>query len=1208
MRQVLLTAILIALLFGALCVAIRADEGPLQDIVVERITQDPGADLDPAIAVGSDGRVLLAWKHYVAENVTTQIQFARSPAWMTTVITPPIHLPAEQINLPSSGQIPLQVAWSQPSTDTITITQQPLASDATPLIWNLPLQPQSVLAIDRSGGGHSVWVQGRTINYVANAQGAKVTLDTELDDIRELSLTVDNRAQAYLAWACNSPTSQASSIFVAALVSGTVPVEIGSGRAPKIAVGPSGRLHLAWMTDEGLRYANSLDWTAVQTITAQALAPDQFALAVQFDETAHLAWVEDKTLWRASARDWSRSRTPLVFDITLASLALQVDADGCPHLAWTANDDQNNADIYYLRSLTLPPKLRITFPVGGEMLTTDALVQAESNLAINRLSSVAFYAQVRSEQAISDQAPLISLGLDQNARDGWSVPLHLANLDSAKQYRIVALGTDFEGQIIRAEGEWFTVEPSGSPHLWVNSSDVAITRGQAVINLLAGAAEGFEGLDLFLTPIDSDSPTDSPSRDILPSPPPSSYYLGHYGSPWPQTWPAANWERIEYDSRTTPDGLYRASVIAKELLGRTAYGVSEPFVIKNALFPDVEWVSPTPGAVIESTLDLVALARDMDGQVQRVEFYLERRLAALQTRHASRIIERQIPRLLWLGSDVTSSDGWRVSIPVSEALDGDEWYAWAVGFDEHGLAGSARAERFAIVGNKRPYLRLLSPAPDSSLNGDEIVTLSVLSGAAYIQSVQAFVEYPNGDLVPLGPLNRAEDSWRCSWNTHTVADGEYALVVVAQTVDGQCCLARSDRLAIQNTDGQYAFQEPSPGAQIRGSTYIAIRSTSDPVIATDVHFYYRDQAGDLAPIGRGTRQQDGWGILWDTATAFDGRYDLLAIITEAQGRIASIEQSISIHNQDIDMTIVSPRKGERWSDTQEIAWQIASPTLRPLSITLEYSPDAGSHWITIADGITATQSLLWNTTRYPDSARALVRLNATDGKRYYQATSEPFVLDNTNEAPVITLVSPSTDSSWGEAVPIVWQAFDPDGDPLQIRIEYQYERGAAWVILAQNIANSGRYTWDTSGLPAGGEYSLRITASDSSGAAQSDLIQDIRLSANKPPIVQLLWPNGGIRAQHEAIILWEASDPDGDALTIDLFYSDNAGQTWLPLAEGLSNTGYYVWQVSYLPAGAQYRVRIVARDSAGQTSSQNSGAFTVGDAAQPQITLLTPIS
>jgi hypothetical protein len=121
---------------------------------------------------------------------------------------------------------------------------------------------------------------------------------------------VDNRAQAYLAWACNSPTSQASSIFVAALVSGTVPVEIGSGRAPKIAVGPSGRLHLAWMTDEGLRYANSLDWTAVQTITAQALAPDQFALAVQFDETAHLAWVEDKTLWRASARDWSRSRTP----------------------------------------------------------------------------------------------------------------------------------------------------------------------------------------------------------------------------------------------------------------------------------------------------------------------------------------------------------------------------------------------------------------------------------------------------------------------------------------------------------------------------------------------------------------------------------------------------------------------------------------------------------------------------------------------------------------------------------------------------------------------------------------------------------------------------------------------------------------------------------------------------------------------------------
>lgn len=1198
MRQVLLTATFIALLFGVLSPVARADDGLSSDVRVERITQDPGQDLDPALVMGNDGRVSVIWKHYEAENTEGRLQFARSLAWAINDLAPLSPLPAESVVLIPPNHVSAQIAWLQSSTDTVQILQQPLAPGAAPHVWDLPSPPPTLVAIDRNGDVHSVWVQNQTISYAATSRDVTITLNIEASSIVEPSLAVDSRAQAYLAWSSQFSPDQPSRVFVTTLISDTTPVEIGLGRSPKLAVGPSGRLHLAWLTDEGLRYANSQNWSVAHAISDQSLTPDQFALAIQPDDTAHLAWVEGQTLWRASSLDWARSRIPLALDATPTDLTLHVDANGCPHLAWVAADEQGNTDIYYLRARILFSKLRIPYPVGGEILTADTLVKAESNLAINRLTSVAFYAQARTESVPQEQAPMISLGFDQNARDGWSTPLRVSSLDSTQQYRIVALGTEVGGQVIRAESGWFTTQRSDAPHLWVYPPEETIMRGQSSLGVLTHT-EGSRGLDVFLAPLESSLSQSNTWANPFAWP---AHYLGHYEL----RRSGAEWEQIEYNSRIVPDGIYRAIIAAPGTQDLTTYGASEPFIIENTLFPSVEWVLPTTEAVFESNLDLVVSAHDLDGQVQRVEFYIERRQPAVQTRYSGRLFERDTPRIFWLGHDTNGADGWRLTIRANEALDGDDWRAWAVAFDDHGLAGSAQSDRFAIVGSNRPYLRLLSPLPNSSLIGDESVILDAPVGADYIQTAQALAEYPNGDLEPLGQMGPVEGKWRWSWNTRLLPDGQYALVIVATTHDGRQFVARSDNLAIANAKDAYAFLEPPPEAQTGGAVYLSVGSKSDPTTIADVYFYYRDSAGDIVPIGQGIRRADGWGLLWDTDAVFDGHYDVLAVISDLQGHTTSIEQGILIDNSSFRIAFAGPRRGERWEGTREIAWQIGSPAQKPLSSTIEYSPDAGAHWLPIAVEITATRSLAWNTLSYPDSTHALLRLGVTDGQRYRWATSEMFTIDNVNEAPNVTILSPLPGSMWRGMAPIVWQAADTDGDPVQIRIAYRLEASADWITLASDLANSGRYEWNTANLPSGESYALRVTAVDPSGATHSDIVENIRTSTNTPPIVRLLWPKDGIRAEHEAVILWEAFDPDGDALAIDLYYSDNGGQAWLPLAEGLSNTGYYVWQVSYLPSGAQYRVRIIARDGAAQSSSENSGAFTVGYTSQPQVTLLTP--
>jgi hypothetical protein len=92
----------------------------------------------------------------------------------------------------------------------------------------------------------------------------------------------------------------------------------------------------------------------------------------------------------------------------------------------------------------------------------------------------------------------------------------------------------------------------------------------------------------------------------------------------------------------------------------------------------------------------------------------------------------------------------------------------------------------------------------------------------------------------------------------------------------------------------------------------------------------------------------------------------------------------------------------------------------------------------------------------------------------------------------------------------------------------------------------------------------------------------------------------------ETVILWTTFDLDGDQVRIDLYYSDNAGETWLPLAEGLPNTGYYLWQVSFLPAGRAYRVWVVAHDGVSAGSDQSDDVFTVGRPAAPPLALISP--
>ncbi len=110
--------------------------------------------------------------------------------------------------------------------------------------------------------------------------------------------------------------------------------------------------------------------------------------------------------------------------------------------------------------------------------------------------------------------------------------------------------------------------------------------------------------------------------------------------------------------------------------------------------------------------------------------------------------------------------------------------------------------------------------------------------------------------------------------------------------------------------------------------------------------------------------------------------------------------------------------------------------------------------------------------------------------------------------------------------------------------------------------------------------------------------------AGRPPQVRLLHPLGGEGLFGAQEARWEASDPDGDPVLIEIEYSGDGGRSWRRIAEGLENSGTYTWDTSKVPDG-RYILAVRGRDPGGLVGEGVSGPFEL-DNTRPVAELLEP--
>lgn len=88
--------------------------------------------------------------------------------------------------------------------------------------------------------------------------------------------------------------------------------------------------------------------------------------------------------------------------------------------------------------------------------------------------------------------------------------------------------------------------------------------------------------------------------------------------------------------------------------------------------------------------------------------------------------------------------------------------------------------------------------------------------------------------------------------------------------------------------------------------------------------------------------------------------------------------------------------------------------------------------------------------------------------------------------PEVTVIYPNGGEVVNGTVIIQWMATDNVDPDLSIDIEYSNDAGATWHIISPNVENTGSYAWNTSSLPEGTDYLIRVTATDTAGNQAND--------------------------------------------------------------------------------------------------------------------------
>jgi len=328
----------------------------------------------------------------------------------------------------------------------------------------------------------------------------------------------------------------------------------------------------------------------------------------------------------------------------------------------------------------------------------------------------------------------------------------------------------------------------------------------------------------------------------------------------------------------------------------------------------------------------------------------------------------------------------------------------------------------------------------------------------------------------------------------TAVGSDYDLIVVYEPPSGQGAVVQmwdaqhwsttTNQLLILNSI--YWLQGLDPSASIEVlypnsgeivSGIVEISWTSEGFEPATLNYsllLWNESSGVWIPIVNDITETE---YLWDTTTINDGQYRIR--VEAYDGSLSRFDESdflftINNVNEAPSILVLYPNGGETVDDTITITWSASDSDYDTLSFTVYYRESTGS-WIQLIAGISAN-SYAWNTNSIVDGDY-YIRIVASDGSLTAEDTSDTyFTITHVNNAPILNILQPKEGHVYYGDITIQWYAVDPENDPLVYNVYYW--NGSNWVELATSLTTTTSIIWDTTSVPNGFSYKIKVTATD----------------------------------------------------------------------------------------------------------------------------------
>jgi hypothetical protein len=107
-----------------------------------------------------------------------------------------------------------------------------------------------------------------------------------------------------------------------------------------------------------------------------------------------------------------------------------------------------------------------------------------------------------------------------------------------------------------------------------------------------------------------------------------------------------------------------------------------------------------------------------------------------------------------------------------------------------------------------------------------------------------------------------------------------------------------------------------------------------------------------------------------------------------------------------------------------------------------------------------------------------------------------------------------------------------------------------------------------------------------------------------PPTVEFVSPLGSGPLSGTVTVAWDAADADGDATLACVYFSADAGESWMPIALDITGSSL-VWDADAAPGAASGSFKVVVSDGVWAAEAVSVGPFFIADRA-PRVAILAP--